>query len=256
MNSKWAAVLLTGVFAVAAMPEKTKPVEVKFYSRFIEGTQTGKQLTVDQTFSAAVKEATERNAPLVFIFGKDHCGGCEALEGGTLSNKKFAEFAAENFIMLKSHSGHDHGTTKIPDPYNKGKEIEVCAKFPNMNCDQHEKIGGFMSSFAKEINFSVVPQTYVVSPVTKKVIEHFEGDWSAKALMEKKMDKIEEAMPGGRVGAADYAKYRKAQELAKDGKTKEAQDIFSALRASKKLPEAFKANLDKEISALSPSSGK
>lgn len=75
------------------------------------------------------------------------------------------------------------------------------------------------------------------------------GDISMKQI-EKQLAKIDSVMPGPRVGAADFAKFKKAKELAKTtGKEKDAKDAFAAI-LKKKLPEKFKAAVEKELAGL------
>jgi hypothetical protein len=196
-----------------------------------------------KTWEDAVKEAKERNVPIMVTFHKDNCPRCTGMDSSVYNQKEFIA-ASRRWVNVYCNKDTGHGTVKID-----GKEM--CKLCPSITCDDHVKCDQGSGSGAY-FNGTIGTPATVWADSSGKKIDSNQGGMSSKQLLEK-MAEAEKAQGPG-LDEASYAfltdNLAAGEKATTDGKTKDAIDAYTGIVKQMGKNPAAKTWVEKAQSAL------
>jgi hypothetical protein len=115
------------------------------------------RLRLAQTWEDAVREAQERNVPILVTLHYDTCGQCDRMKVGVLADPAFIAYANEHFVVLAGQDPGDAGS----QPHTPGPE-DMCPYWQGLSCLEHQL--NFLSVADLVGGFAISPGNYFVNP--------------------------------------------------------------------------------------------
>jgi thioredoxin-related protein len=221
--------LTAAVLALLVVPAFAKPP--------VDGIHWAK------SWDEAIKEAKERNVPILVTFHKDNCPRCTGMDSSVFNQKDFIA-ASRRWVCVYCNKDTGHGTVKVD-----GKDM--CKICPSITCEEHVKCDQDSGS-GKYFNGTIGTPATVWADQTGKKIGDNQGGMSSKQLLEKLAEAEKQVGPGLDEDAYSMLQDKLAagEKAAADGNVKDAVEAYASAVKSMAKNAAAKTWVDKAQAAL------
>jgi hypothetical protein len=184
------------------------------------------------SWADALREAQERNVPILFTVQADENPGSQQMESAFRDGSFIA--ASRRIVCVVAHGELKHGTK---DVYVNKQKVSVCRLYEGMTCDVHKNLVGTIGKFFKAERDFGVPAQIWCRPTGEELFkyEKDQGYPQSSGDMIKDMEKAMERVSGPKMTRKEWIDLRTLLDQGQDAQGRTEYKV--ALGCYKKVME-------------------